>query len=238
MKEFSNKYIFLFALTIVVIVAVLLSVISINLQPRQEKNIEIEKKTSILAALHIPSNQKTAEAKYEEYITNSYVINHKGDIVSDTGAFYINFEKQLHKPEEKMRLPVFTGKNNKSMVYILPLFGKGLWGDIWGYIALKNDLNTIYGITFDHEKETPGLGSQITDHAFQQPFTGKKIFDPSGRFVSVKVDKKNVTPEAPHKVDAISGATITCDGVEEMIENCLKIYVPFLKANKKQNYAR
>ena len=115
----------------------------------------------------------------------------------------------------------------------MPLRGKGLWGPIWGYIALKNDFNTIAGAVFDHKGETPGLGAEINTTEFEQKFLNKQIFDQNENFVSVKVIKGIVKPDDLHSVDAISGGTITSKGLEDMIFNGLSSYLPFIKRTKK-----
>ncbi len=108
---------------------------------------------------------------------------------------------------------------------MVPVRGKGLWGPIWGYMALESDLNTISGAVFDHKGETPGLGAEINTDWFQEPFTGKTIFDESGKFVSITVVKGGADPSDPHGVDGISGGTITSKGLEEMLADCLAGYV-------------
>jgi Na+-transporting NADH:ubiquinone oxidoreductase subunit C len=115
------------------------------------------------------------------------------------------------------------------------MYGKGLWGPIWGYIALKSDLNTIYGIMFDHKDETPGLGAEITKPWFREQFEGRKIFDDEGNFVSVAVVKGGAEPNNPHQVDAITGATLTSKGVDRMLRTCLQDYVNFIKKYQSQN---
>ena len=122
-------------------------------------------------------------------------------------------------------------KEGKSF-YIIPVRGKGLWGPIWGYLCLEGDMNTIYGASFGHKSETPGLGAEIETEKFQKEFTGKKIFDASGNFVSVKVIKGGAAPTNLHGVDAISGATITSDGVTEMFKRTLNNYIPYFKKAK------
>jgi Na+-transporting NADH:ubiquinone oxidoreductase subunit C len=234
MKRFSDTYIFSFAVIMVVIVATVLSTVSINLRPLQEKNVEIRKKRSILAAMNIQSSIKNADHKFNQYITNSFVVNEEGKQISKKHAFDIKLKEELIKNKTQRRLPVFIGQPHKaSKVYIFPLHGKGLWGAIYGYVALNSDLTTIYGITFGHDEETPGLGSQISKKPFQAQFKGKRVFDKQGTFHPVKVVKNNLASSSKHKVDAISGATITSKGVEEMIETCLGHYLNFIKQQKK-----
>ena len=138
------------------------------------------------------------------------------------------------KPIEERKLPLLEAQlNDGNIYYIIPLRGKGLWGPIWGYLSLKNDLKTVYGVTFDHEAETPGLGAEISKLPFQEQFQGKLIFDESGNFTSITVEKaaKNLTK---HQVDAISGGTITSKSVENMLKDCLSEYLEYFKTIKKE----
>jgi Na+-transporting NADH:ubiquinone oxidoreductase subunit C len=137
------------------------------------------------------------------------------------------------KPLDDQNLALFfASPDNGEQVTILPLEGKGLWGPIWGYVSFKPDLNTIYGITFDHKGETPGLGAEINTSWFESQFKGMTIFE-SGGFVSVKVLKSNEQPIQNHSVDAISGGTITSKGLEKMLYDCLIKYEDYLKTNAK-----
>ena len=121
-----------------------------------------------------------------------------------------------------------------SKKYIIPMLGKGLWGPVWGFIALNDDLNTIYGASFDHKSETPGLGAEINTPMFMDPFKSKQIFNNNGEFVSISVVKGGAKPEDNSGVDAITGGTITSKGVEDMIKKCLEPYVAYLNELKKE----
>jgi len=235
MKQFSNTYIFTFSLIMVVTVATILSVVAMQLQPMQKKNIEIKKKQNILLSLNVESNKDNALDQYDKYITDSYVINSEGERVEGIDAFSVDLSKEIVKPVEERRLPIYVGTVDDSTQYIIPVRGKGLWGPIWGYIALKSDYNTIYGTNFSHDSETPGLGAEIATRQFQKQFIGKKIFDEEDEFVSVDVVKGGTPSGATHAVDGISGGTITSKGVDSMLEDVIGAYVPYLKEmrNKK-----
>ena len=230
---FSNKYIIIYLTVLVSIVAIALTFVAVSLKPKQENNIRVEKMQNILSSANVESNVENAESIYNKNIQHSFVINHKGEIVKNIDAFSVDLYLELKKPLEKRNLPVFVSTNNGDSLYILPLRGKGLWGPIWGYIALKNDFNTIAGAVFDHKGETPGLGAEINTSEFEQKFFNKQIFDQDGNFISVKVIKGIVSPDDLHQVDAISGGTITSKGLEDMIYNGLDPYLPFIKKTKK-----
>jgi Na+-transporting NADH:ubiquinone oxidoreductase subunit C len=233
MKNFSNTYIYIFSIVMVVAVALLLSVAALQLKPFQDKNIEIEKKQNILASVRIKSTVKDAVDLYAKYITESFVLNYKGEKQEGVEAFTVDMKAELSKPASERKLPVFVGTlDNGNKAYIMPLRGKGLWGPIWGYVSLQPDLNTIYGTLFDHQGETPGLGAEITTSWFQEPFQGKTIFKDSTDFVSVKVLKGGAPKDDPHAVDAISGGTITSKALEAMLDSCLVQYKTYFITNR------
>ncbi len=239
MNKNNNKYIFIFSSIMVIIVAVLLSLAAIGLGPLQNKNIRIEKMQNILGSVGVESSATDAEKLFDEYIPTQVVLNVKGESVKgEVAAFDIDLKKELDKVRtgnaDKQLFPLFVCDKENKKFYIIPVRGKGLWGPIWGYISLEEDMNTIYGVSFGHKGETPGLGAEIETEKFRQEFVGKKILDENGKFVSVKVIKGKVDPDNPHGVDAISGATVTSTGVSEMIERTLKNYIPYFESAMKE----
>ncbi len=234
MKSFSNTYIFIFSSVMVIAVAAILSVAAITLQPYQKRNVEINNKQNILTSINIASTAKNAEELYTQYITESYVLSPNGTIKENVDAFTIDMKKELAKPLMDRNLPIFVSNVDNVKQYIIPVYGKGLWGPIWGYVSLNEDLSTIYGANFAHKGETPGLGAEIDTKAFQAKFIGKQIFDESETFVSVSVLKGGTAnPESKHEVDGISGGTITSVGVDAMLRDCLSSYEPYFKTIKK-----
>ena len=150
-----------------------------------------------------------------------------------TNAFTIKLNNEIKKPATEQRFPLYRASVDEQSYYIIPLRGAGLWDAIWGYIALKEDKNTIQGAVFDHKGETAGLGAEITQQWFQDRFVGEKIFDLQGNLVGINVSKTNNDPndsdKDDHEVDAISGATITGDGVTDMIIERLQHYLPYFE---------
>jgi len=221
----------------VTIVAVLLTFVSMSLKPRQQMNIETEKKDNILTTVGVTGEAVGVDKntfisdEFKKYITDSYCVDYNGDKV-DADAFEVtlNLEEEIRKPREERNYPVFvyTGDDGTER-YVVPVRGRGLWGPIWGYIALESDLNTIAGTVFDHEGETPGLGAQIATVPFEKEFDGKTIFNDAGEFVSIMVVKGGADPSDKHGVDAISGGTITSKGLEAMLSDCLTGYVAYFK---------
>ena len=234
MNTNSNRFIFIFSSAMVIIVAVLLSVASIGLGPLQAKNIRIEKMQNILGSIGIKSEAAMAEELFKKYIKEQVVLNNKGETENTIiAAFEIDLKKELDKVRtgnaDKQLFPLFVCNKEGKLYYIIPVRGKGLWGPIWGFIALEENMNTIFGVSFGHKSETPGLGAEIDTETFQKQFVGKKILDESGKYVSVKVIKGNAGKENLHGVDAMSGATVTSDGVSEMIQRTLANYIPYFK---------
>lgn len=236
MKNFSNAYIFIFSIVMVVIVAAVLSFAAMKLKPFQDKNIEIEKKRNILTSLNVDSDAENAESLYSKYIESEIVLDSKGDVIENpkVAPFNIDLKKELAKEPKDRNLPLFIGKmDDGSVNYVIPVRGKGLWGPIWGYIALKDDIKTVFGVTFDHSDETPGLGAEISTKKFQLPFKGKKIYSETNKFQSIKVVKGGANPSSNNEVDAISGGTITSKGLEAMLNDCLSNYIPYFEQKMK-----
>jgi len=220
----------------VVVVAAILSIAAMTLQPLQKKNIEINKKENILTSINIESTAKDAEDIFDKYIVESYVVDHRGNKKEEVDAFEVDMKKEMDKPLEERNLPVFISINDKEeKQYIFPVYGKGLWGPVWGYVSLEDNLSTVYGANFSHQGETPGLGAEISTEDFQNQFIGKEIFNEQGDFVSVSVKKGGTAnPQSKYEVDGISGGTITSEGVDEMLNDCLKSYIPYFENIKNQ----
>lgn len=224
----SNKYTIGFSLGMVVIVALILAFTSESLKPMQKKNVELEKMQNILQSVGVKVSREEAEPIFNQYITEQIVLDENGKVTEGV-AFTIDVLKEYKSGGQK-NFPIFVYEKEGSKKYIIPLVGKGLWGPIWGYIALDEDKNTVSGASFDHKTETPGLGAEINQGWFQAPFVGKKVFDEAGTYKSISVIKGGAKEGDLHGVDAISGGTITSNGVTEMLQRTLKAYESFLKS--------
>lgn len=238
MDKDSNKATFLFSSVMVVIIATMLSIVAISLSPFQAKNVRVEKMKNILTSVAVPAETATTEHLFSQYITKQTVLNNKGEeVTGKVAAFDIDLKKEMDKIKtgkaDEQLFPLFICNKDGKLYYIIPVRGKGLWGPIWGYISLEGDMNTVYGASFGHKSETPGLGAEIETEKFQQQFIGKKIFDEKGDFVSIIVVKGGASPNDMHGVDAVSGATITSDGVTNMFKNTLINYIPYFKKQMK-----
>lgn len=231
MNRQSNLYTVIYAVVLVVIVGVVLSIVYQALRPQQVENIANDTKRQILAAaLIVPSEGQNVSDLYASHITDSYIVNTEGKRVdSDVNAFDVNVSLEVKKPEAERLLPVFVCTTEGGSKYIIPVYGAGLWGPIWGYVAFDSNGDTIYGAYFAHQGETPGLGAEIEKPAFSNQFQGKDIFNESGDFQSVKVVKTGQEPSTGAYVHAISGGTITSQGVQKMLSNSLEPYSAFFK---------
>lgn len=226
MNKQGNTYTFLYSVVLVVVVAALLSLISLSLQPRQNENRRNEKRQNILSAIHITSTAANSAELFNKYIKEQFILNAQGEKVAGS-AFDVDIPQEYGMPANKRKLPVFVAEVNGATKYILPIYGAGLWGAIWGYISLDENKDTVYGTFFDHASETPGLGAEITSAKFNAQFPGKQVFA-GERLHGIEVVKGGNATGA-NQVDAISGGTITSKGVESMIKSYLTYYEPFLK---------
>jgi Na+-transporting NADH:ubiquinone oxidoreductase subunit C len=224
----KNSYTFIFAFVMVVVVAAILSFAATSLKPAQAENIRLEKMQNILASINIEVDREGAGEAYGKYIKREVVLS-SNKPVEGINAFQIDLSKEMSKTPLERDAPMYIAEKEGSTYYIIPLRGKGLWGPIWGYISLKEDVNTVYGATFDHKTETPGLGAEINTPMFMEQFQSKKILK-DGQFSGIKVTKKEAAGD--YEVDGISGGTITSDGVEDMITDCMQSYLVFLDTQR------
>ena len=221
MNTNKNSYTFIYASVMVIIVAFLLAFVSSVLKPIQQKNVELDKKKQVLAALNI--FEKDAEAAYNTYVKADQLLAANGSVAAETGGFAV--ENSAVSAE---KLPLYVCEVNGETKYVLPLYGAGLWGPIWGYVALNADKETIYGVYFSHAGETPGLGAEITNREkFQVPFIGKKAIGANNDVV-ISVVKNGKVQNAECEVDGISGGTITSQGVDAMLKSGIGLYKAFL----------
>ena len=231
MNKNSNLYQILYAAVMVLLVGTVLAFIYMALKPKQNENIANDTRKQILSALHIaaPDDSQVKET-YEKYIIQDLLVDKEGNIVDSAANVAFNVEMKKNVKLTERQLPVMKCRlDDGSIKYVLPVYGAGLWGPIWGYIAVNDDGNTIYGANFSHEGETPGLGARITEQSFQDLFKDKHLFV-NGEFKSVAILKKGQkTTDGAEQIDALTGATITSRGVSDMMADCLAPYEAFLK---------
>lgn len=224
----SNIYTIVYASVMVIVVAFCLAFISDLLRPLQDDNVANDKRSQILTALNI-RNVENVQEEYDRVLLRDIVVDVNGNTVQESNGFQVESKEILAKNDADKRLPVYVCKVESDTLYVIPLFGRGLWGELWGYLALKNDFRTVYGVYMSHASETAGLGARITEEQFQEKFIGKMVFD-EGDFAEVLlgVKKKVETPDS--EVDAITGATLTSDGVDDMFKTSLTPYKKFFES--------
>jgi Na+-transporting NADH:ubiquinone oxidoreductase subunit C len=233
----SNLYIVMYAAILTTVCGGLLALASEGLKDKQQANIALEQKKNILATVIELPKGSDIEDLYEKKV-KSFVIDASGNVVEGMKTTDVVVLAEYKKPADKRLLPVYEFRNESGEIdfIVLPVFGFGLWDNIWGFVALQKDLNTIQGVSFQHKGETPGLGARIDSKDIQDRYKGKSIYDGS-TLVSVSMMKGEGVDYAdePHKVDGMSGATLTAKGINNMISNYLALYEKYLKQIKSTN---
>lgn len=220
----TNAYIIFYSTIMVVIVAAVLAFAALYLKPYQEANMLNEKKDAILASIG-------AVGQDYDRIIKGYAVDADGAVVEGvSGDQALDMLFDLRGAIASGTYPIFQSTGGE---YVVPVIGKGLWDDIWGYVALEADLNTIKGAVFSHKGETPGLGAEIATEKYQSQFVGKQIYDGS-RLVSISVVKGGADKGDIHAVDAVTGGTKTSIGLQNMLKDCLTYYAPFFEKMKSQ----
>lgn len=222
MNTNSNAYTIIYASVMVVIVAFLLAFVNSTLRDQQNKNIELDTKKQILSSLGV-KGVKDADAAFQQVEAQDMIVAADGSLAPYEGAFVTNYAN-----DDKNH--IFVCKVDGQTKYVIPVYGAGLWGAIWGYVALNDDKNTVFGTFFSHASETPGLGAEIAADWFQTQFQGKQVMD--GTTVALGVEKNGKVERPEFQVDGVSGGTITSKGVDAMLKECLANYTNFLTTNE------
>ena len=230
MKTNTNSYTIIYSAILIIVVAFLLAFVFQILKPMQDVNVALDQQRQILYSLNIRGlDDKAAAAKYKEVVMADRVIDENGKILErgTRGGTQAGFK--LNSADYKAgRLALYVCKVNGETKYVLPVYGMGLWGPINAFVALNDDKNTVYGAYFNHESETAGLGAEIKDNLrWQQQFQGKKIFKPKTNEIGLAAVKKIEDPAS--QVDAVTGATLTSNGVNDMFKEGFGKYMKFLK---------
>ncbi len=227
MNTNSNSYTLIYASVMVVIVAFVLAFTSAALKEKQEENVRLDKMKQILTALKVETKGADVNALYAQYVVSDPILAVDGSVKSEQGGFNVNAKEELaRKAAQNPDLPYYICQVDGAVKYVMPLYGKGLWDDIWGYVALDEDKQTVYGAYFSHKSETPGLGAEIALPVFQKQFEGKWVMKENE--IGLSVAKAGKVMYKEYEVDGISGGTITSKAVDAMIKECLGLYHPFL----------
>ncbi|UII76731.1 Na(+)-translocating NADH-quinone reductase subunit C [Flagellimonas sp. HMM57] len=239
----KNGYTVIFASIMVVVVGAILASFASGLRPRIDENERFAKQQNILYAMGVNENTEDSgvnfiptnavEAEFSKYIKEQYVLDNNGEVKPKEEAYLLDVKKQIAamKSGKDAELPFFIGEKDGKKSYILPMYGKGLWDAIWGFVSLDENM-VIQGVYFDHKGETAGLGANIKLRYFMDDFNGEYVMD-GNQFKGVTVAKGNNDPlnenKQDHEVDALAGATITGNGVSAMIKESLSLYKPYLQ---------
>ncbi|MDE6610480.1 MAG: NADH:ubiquinone reductase (Na(+)-transporting) subunit C [Muribaculaceae bacterium] len=229
MNKQSSVYTIVYIVVLAGVVGAVLAMTSMGLKSRQQANIDADKMRQILSAIRIVPEKDMIVEEFDRYVVSQVVVNESGDSIgNDAFGIDMAMESKVDAPER--RLPVYVCDVDGARKYVVPVYGAGLWGPIWGYVALDSDGSTIYGAYFAHEGETPGLGAEIEKPAFSDQFRGKELWK-HGNFLPVNVLKKGTKPVAGEDyVDAVSGGTITSKGVASMLDSGLTPYKAYLRS--------
>ncbi|AZQ62625.1 NADH:ubiquinone reductase (Na(+)-transporting) subunit C [Flammeovirga pectinis] len=233
----SNGYVIGFAVAMTIILGGVLSFTAVSLNAKQKEEVALDTKKQIMLSV-LPEMSEASKAEmatiYDKRIS---VVNSAGEAITPDNLAKLDISKEWKKLKngQDAVLPVykFMSEDGKSVdSYILPMYGYGLWNDIWGYFALDADLVTVKGVVFSHKGETPGLGARIGDAQIQDRYKGKKIFN-GGKFTPIVMVKGEGHSGLPtDEVDGMSGATLTANGLNEMVSRYLKAYEPFINKEK------
>ncbi|MBO4379700.1 MAG: NADH:ubiquinone reductase (Na(+)-transporting) subunit C [Muribaculaceae bacterium] len=233
MNKQSNTYTVIYIILLVAVVGTAMALTALALKPQQKANADADKMKQILASIKITQDKADILNAFDQYITDQYIVDSKGQKVeNDIKAFDVNVAEESKKEAADRLLPVYESTVDGAKKFIIPVYGAGLWGPIWGYVAFNDDLNTVYGAYFSHQGETPGLGAEIAKPEFGAKFIGKQIFK-DGEFKSIAVVKAGNKPlDDEDYIDGVSGGTITSKGVDSMLRNCLSAYQEFFKSKQ------
>lgn len=237
----SNLYVLLYAAAITVFCGGLLAFASITLKDKQDANIALEQKKNILSSVITLEEGVNVNELYNKKV-KSFVIDYEGNVKEGMTPDQVVVAAEYKKAPKDRLLPVYEFRSetdpNKVEYAVMPVYGYGLWNNIWGFVAVKSDFNTIQGVKFQHAGETPGLGARIESEEIQERYKEKAIFE-NGALVSVRMQKGEGHDYSgdKHKVDGMSGATLTGKGVNNMLADYLACYEKYLKKNSAQGTA-
>ena len=250
MNTNSNTYTVIYSIVLVVVVAAILAFTSQALKDKQNENVKLETITKVISAAtqadpdYVIAEDTDILEEYQNLISDAIFVDVNGEKAGqmnigkeDKKAIEVASTSDLKKQNDiikkieagnadaasELKLPVYVFNIKGQKVTVIPCYGAGLWGPVWGYLAFAEDGRTFDGAIFDHKSETPGLGAKITETPFYSQFKGRSITD-EGYFGVIKGGAK----DTEHEVDAISGASITSGAVGTTVRTWVKYYLPYL----------
>jgi len=235
----SNLYIVIYAAVLTIVCGGVLAWASEGLKEKQQANIDLEQKRNILSAVIELKEGENIAALYAKKV-KALVVDYQGNVKPGLQPKDVVVAAEYKKPADQRLLPVYEFKSEtdstKTEYVVVPVYGYGLWNNIWGFIALQSDMNTVQGVKFQHAGETPGLGARIeSDEEVQNRYKGKTFFD-GDKLMSITMMKGegNDWSGDKHKVDGMSGATLTGKGVNNMLADYLACYQNYFKKSSKK----
>jgi Na+-transporting NADH:ubiquinone oxidoreductase subunit C len=235
----SNAYIIIYSAVLTIACGGILAFASISLKDKQDANVALEQKKNILATVITLKEEDNVTEIYSKRI-KAFVIDYNGNVVEGIKPEDVVVAADYKKSPKDRMLPVYEFRSEtdstKVEYVVLPVYGYGLWNTIWGFVAIKSDFNTVQGVKFQHAGETPGLGARIDSDEIQLRFKEKTIFE-NGQIASIALQKGEGFDYSnqPHKVDGMSGATLTAKGVNNMLRDYFACYESYLKKNSASN---
>ncbi|HWA35476.1 MAG TPA: NADH:ubiquinone reductase (Na(+)-transporting) subunit C [Cyclobacteriaceae bacterium] len=235
----SNTYIILYSAAITVVCGGLLAFAAVSLKDKQDYNIAQEQKKNILSSVITLNETDDVDAIYNRRV-KAFVLDYQGNVVTGKKVQDVVVASEYKKAPKDRLLPVYEFRSeadtSKVEYAVMPVYGYGLWNNIWGFVAVKSDFSTVQGVKFQHAGETPGLGARIASEEIQDRFKGKTIFE-NGTLTSIAIQKGEGQDYSanPHKVDGMSGATLTGKGVNNMLKDYLACYENYLKKKADAN---
>tara|TARA_B100000787_G_scaffold35554_1_gene24772 strand:- start:418 stop:1149 length:732 start_codon:yes stop_codon:yes gene_type:complete len=226
----STGFTLTFVVIMVVIVGSVLASLAFGLKPLQKAHEADKKRMDIIGAIGVESERSTVNDVFTDYVSGFYLLDNNGQVTStdQKAVFAVDIKKQHRNTElteDEKKFPLYTAKTEAGVeVFIVPMVGKGLWGPIWGYVAMEKDMKTIFGAKFDHKTETPGLGAEIKTDFFQKNWAGQELDIAANAKMMFEVTKGSGSSLGKHQVDGITGGTITSKGVQEMVNRTMLVY--------------
>lgn len=243
MNTSSNGYVMGFAVGVCVVISAALALTANALGPIQKAAAEFDRQKNVMVAAGLvapddPRPRADLEKLYGERVDEVVVDTEVGQIATGKTPKDVALMRDPADVKRYRVVAIGKGADGKADSYILPISGKGLWSTIYGYLALEGDLVHVRGVTFYKHGETPGLGGECENPVWCAQWKGKSILDEQHKLVGVAVKKGKVDPAIPaekaHKVDGLSGSTITSKGITKFVLSDLGAFEKYLATLRKK----
>ena len=234
----ATGYTLLFATAICIVCGILVSSAAVTLEARQKENAALDKQKRVLEAVGLlqPGEPVTAAQVAERFAPiEAVLVDVATGEAAEGDAETFDQQRRARDPATSVEAPAngasvkrlpdrallyeVRGDDGELEMVVLPIEGLGLWGTLYGFLALDADTTTVRGITYYLHKETPGLGGEVDNPTWKALWPDRRAFDEDGEFrLAVIKGRAGPAAEDPHRVDGLSGATITSNGVTNMLD--------------------